>query len=180
MKEIKMTRASMDALNFSITYADTVLSEDISGYAKVVFLSEFLELAYEKGIEVDSELFKHFDEGYELASARVFDYIYTSDQKLLERLGDNFILEQQFTQEYMRFVAFMTSSIFNAKVNSESNEKNAFSIKNKALNIIKNELNKDLTKEELTSQETYELYLNETKKKQEEIDSKIYKLAKLG
>ena len=169
---IKNEGISVKALNFSLTYADKVFASDVKGYAKIAFLSQYFRLAYDKEYKVDSKIFSYISEDYDLRSSRVFDYM-TADKEFLSEEDQK---EQGLTIEFMNYVAFINTSILEAKSNVEFDESKRFDIKKIALGIVNNELDRDLSSEDITSEEAYEAYRSETEKKVGEIDTVILKL----
>ena len=163
---------SVKALNFSLTYADKVYDDSIKGYAKIVFLSEYFNLAYKKDLAIDSEVFSYISEDYDLRSSRVFDYINASS----EFLSEDDKKEQVLTAEFMNYVAFINKALLESKNNIEFDETKQFNIRKMALNIINDELDRDLDDKKISSEEAYTIYKDETKRKLERIDTVIYKL----
>lgn len=137
----------LKALDFSLTYTDKVFDEEVKGLIKINLISRYIRILNSNSKRVNLNILDRYN--YNLsASKEIFDYISSSDKTQSE---------PKMVEEFINYFS---------KINMEAFKEDAkVELKVEALICMYNDLNMDLSRDKLTSEELYKIYTNDIKEK---------------
>ena len=152
-KIVKVDNRLIKTLKYALSYTDTVFDSSIKGYIKVDIMSKFIEELKENDICITPDILEVSTYNFNLnESKELFDYMNSSDN-----ISTGKATNIKIIKELMQSLA---------RTNREAFEKDGYSnIKIKALKAIYNDLEIDLSKENLNAEDLYKIYIDEMKDK---------------